>query len=218
MEVLFENATDDYQEHRFLRLSHRPRRIEHAQLDASFIWTLAIVLMGCICLVSCGVTIKIIAHRRSVKRKLREYGIIIGDSSMSIHPDVRDINRMKIEQGNKVLRDNYFNDNDRRPGRHHRRVSSARNRRRENNRSFEYGDNAIENLAIIDHTRLDGRRRPSSKYNKRENKPRETPRGSSRGSRRSNRPSNRPSSRPSNRHKLPPIHKRNNYFDAGQGF
>ena len=203
--------------HRFLRLSHRPRRIEHAQLDSSFIWTLAIVLVSCVCLVSCGVTVKMIAHRRSVKLKLREYGIIVGDSTMSIHPDVKEINRRKIEQGNKVLRDNYLGDVDERSKRgsrngsrngsragsrngSRRRVSSARRHRR---RSFDYGDNAIDNLAIIDHTRLHSKKpRPSSKYNRDEI--------SSRGSRRS--------ARPSKRNRLPPIHKANNYFDTGGGF
>lgn len=37
-----------------------------------------------------------IAHRRNVRRKLREYGIIVGSSTMSIHPDARERNRKVI--------------------------------------------------------------------------------------------------------------------------
>ena len=150
-----------------------------------------------------------IAHRRGVKRKLREYGIIIGDSSLSIHPDVREINRRKMEDGNRELKkQNYLGNIDRQRIRERReRPRSSRNgdsrKERSRNHSFEYKDGAIENLAIIDLKKIDeSRRRPSS-----------------RGGRNSRNSSN--SRKQQNLHtpqnnRLPKITKQqNNYFNPG---
>ena len=175
---------------RFLRLSHRPRRIEHAQLDSSFLWTMVIVLIGCIMLVTWGVILKIVAHRREIRRKLKEYGIVLGDQSINIqgqkplNPDEIHFNRIKKRM--RIL----SAQPKRRPDSNSKKLDNSRNERLSNLPAL--GDVSPNGLAPTGHMKPSARR------------------GSNR-SRQSNRSRNsRRSARPSSGIKLDPLPLRNN--------
>ena len=174
-------------------MSHRPRRIEHAQLDASFLWTMVIVLIGCILLVTCGVVLKIIAHRREIRRKLREYGIVLGDASMAPNyakrretdPLVKIQKRMRIHSAQP-----------RRPSSNSRRLNNSRQERLSN----------LPRLADVSPYGLS----PTSAHKRHGSGSRGSRRSKRRDSRRSR--NSRHSARPGGRPKLEAIGLRHNNY------
>ncbi|CAI2381106.1 unnamed protein product [Moneuplotes crassus] len=74
----------DINKPRLLRLNHRPRKIENVKIDSSFFWAMMVIIVMCISCIVCCIVVRIISNRRSIRRKLRKYGIIVGEPSMAV--------------------------------------------------------------------------------------------------------------------------------------
>ena len=165
--------------HRYLRLSHRPRRIENAQLDSSFLWTMVIVLAIWIILVTWWVILKIISHRREIRRKLREYGIVLGDTSMSVKQEERKYHpsnqrpqrriRIRSAQPRRLDANNRHSSNSRRQ----RSRNGSRNERFSNLPNFE--ERAPMELAPLSRNR-NAKKRTGSAHSRNSNRSRRSAR------------------------------------------
>ncbi|CAI2381114.1 unnamed protein product [Moneuplotes crassus] len=126
------------QPERSLRLSHRPRRIENVKIDSAFFWTMMVIVLICIGCITCCVILKLISNRRSIRRKLRSYGIVIGEASVA---NVKENNIDIQSERKKILRTRIHSAQAPR-----RRIRNSHRARRDSRRSRQSRQSRYNNL------------------------------------------------------------------------